>query len=65
MRKIPRRPKYRNTDAQPDLFAWSPVQVIISPSNRAAARIAARLGISVDHATTVVRLADIGSEFTR
>ena len=62
MKKIAIHGRYRNhylrRQFQLDLFAWRPAP----PPNdsRAAVLIAKRFGLSVDHASTVARLAGIG-----
>jgi hypothetical protein len=52
------RNHYQRRGLQLDLFAWRPTPPW--NGNRAASLIAKRFGISVDHASTVARLAGIG-----
>jgi hypothetical protein len=62
MKKIATHPRHRNhylrRGFELDLFAWRSTPP--KNDNRAATIIAKRFGLSVEHATTVARLAGIG-----
>jgi hypothetical protein len=62
MNKVAIQARHRNhylcRGLQLDLFAWRPTPP--RNDNRAASLIAKRFGLSVEHATTVARLAGIG-----
>jgi hypothetical protein len=62
MKKVTIQARHRNhylhRGLQLDLFAWRPTPP--RNPNRAAALIAKRFGLSVDHASTVARLAGFG-----
>jgi hypothetical protein len=64
MKKIAIQARHRNRylcrQLQLDLFAWRPTPPW--NENRAALLIAKRFGLSVEHATTVARLAGIGGD---
>jgi hypothetical protein len=59
-KKIPIRYRHRNHSLhlQFDLFSWS--QTPPCNASRASLRLARRFGLSVEHASTVARLAGIG-----
>jgi hypothetical protein len=52
------RNHYLCRQLQLDLFAWNPTPP--RNDNRAASIIAKRFGLSVEHATTIARLAGVG-----
>jgi hypothetical protein len=62
MKSVSIRTRHRNhclrRELQLDLFAWRPTPP--RHDDRAALRIAKRFGLSVDHASTIARLAGIG-----
>jgi hypothetical protein len=56
--QVRHRNHYLRRQLQLDLFAWRPTPPW--NDNRAASLIARRFGLSVDHASTIARLAGIG-----
>ena len=57
-----RAPARNRSDDLPDLFSWRPVT---SQPSRAVLKLAARYGLSLDHAATVARLSGLASERDR
>jgi hypothetical protein len=62
VQKITRRNKNRKTGAQPNLVSSAPPPAFVRTTDWATVRIAKKFGLSVEHASTVARLAGIGSE---